>query len=263
MENYETVDKSGLTLIRSSMLNKFDGLIHTFSTRVGGVSRLPHDSLNLSYKVEDTEENVSENRRRLAAALGHDPEDWATISQVHGNDVVVAGRSGACGEADAMITKEPGVFLAVSVADCVPIMLYDPVKQAVGLVHAGWRGTLAKAVMSALLTMSENFGTDLPDVHAVIGPSIGPCCYGVGEDVRDQFIKTFPYHGALFSTETFRAPRLDLALANRYQLRDMLVRDENIHTTGLCTSCRSDLFFSHRRDQGKTGRMMAVIGITK
>ena len=260
MENFSLTETNGLTLAQVPAFG--DGaVVHAFSTRIGGVSAAPLGSLNLSYKVGDDEQAVNENRRRLGDALGHAPEQWATVGQVHGNHVAVVKGSGNCGEADALITDQPGVMLAVSVADCVPILLRDPVKRAVGLVHAGWRGTLAKAVMAALLAMSEHFGTDFPDVRAVIGPCIGPCCYGVGEEVRESFKKAFPYHGTLFSEETFRAPRLDLALANRYQLRDMLVRDENITVTGLCTSCRSDLFFSHRRDQGKTGRMMAVIGI--
>jgi YfiH family protein len=175
-------------------------------------------------------------------------------------------------EGDGLITDEAGVLLAAGTADCVPVLLVDPQHRAVGAFHAGWRGTVAGIVGLGVERMRAEFGTHPEDLLAAIGPSIGACCYTVGQDVREQFAEQFPYSDALFRIDPEQPGipkyKIDLWEANRRQLLDVGVKPTGINTVGECTSCTLEAsgqprYFSHRAQAGRTGRMLNVVGIRK
>ena len=243
-----------------------EGFANAFSTRGGGVSPFPENSLNLAGFDEDPAENIRENRRRFIRLLGG---DWtlAACWQVHGADVrAVRDQRDAASErerCDALTTGLPGVLLGVKTADCAPVLLADPRRGACAAVHAGWRGTLAEVVKRALARMREEFGTDPRDVRAAIGPAARACCYEVGAEVVEAFREKFSNAGSLFVPTREGHALADVQLANREQLVGSGVPAERIHTLPLCTICRPELFFSYRREKklhGKTGRLLSVIG---
>jgi YfiH family protein len=231
-----------------------DGARAAFSTRLGGVSDPPFDALNLGILTEDSPQAVAENRRRLAAALGHPPERIVSSRQVHGTRLLEHGprsrgsfgtaavtkepRDGGTLEADGHFVSEPGVVPLVFVADCLPVALRGP--GGVAMVHAGWRG-LAGGILAA--GAAAVGATD-----AAIGPGIGPCCYEVGHEVLEPF--------AGLGEGVAEGRMLDLPEVARRLLADAGV--ERVESAGLCTSCGSELFFSHRRDQGRTGRQAGI-----
>lgn len=232
-----------------------------FSTRLGGVSAAPYASLNLGRHTADEPARVAENWRRFAAAAGFAAERVAFATQVHGASVrsVGAGEGGfrPLGEHDALVTTHPGVVLTLSIADCVPIYILDPVRPGVGLAHAGWRGTLAGAGPAAVAALRAA-GARPADCTALLGPSIGPCCYAVDEPLAAEFERAFGPGVALR-----RGDRafLDLWTANRRALVRAGLHAEQVLVSGLCTACRRDLFYSHRAEGGRTGRMAAVAWI--
>jgi YfiH family protein len=211
-------------------------------------------------------------RRRAASvadAIGLDSRRVCGCTQVHGSRIVCIDESPAedravpwrmCGECDALVTNLPGIPLLVRVADCVPIVLYDPVRGVVAAVHAGWKGTLAGIASGAVSEMAARYGCRPGDVLAGIGPSIGACCFEVDEDVADLFRAGFNGAGRCMMMNC-RATTIDLPEANRLQLLESGLRPDNIEAAGLCTSCRSDVFFSHRGEQGKTGRFGLFAGL--
>lgn len=236
-----------------------DGARAAFSTRLGGVSEAPFDSLNLGILTEDDPEAVAENRRRLAGALGREPEQIVFALQVHGTRLihhnaqsrgsfVAQGttkepRDRGIAEADGHVVTEPGLVPLVFVADCLPVALYGP--GGLALVHAGWRG-LAGGIVGAA---AEAVEAD----RAAIGPGIGPCCYEVGEEVLDAF--------AGLGDGVAQGSMLDLPeVARRLLAAAGLSR---VESAGLCTSCERELFFSHRRDEGRTGRQAGIAWIEK
>ncbi|HVZ80479.1 MAG TPA: peptidoglycan editing factor PgeF [bacterium] len=241
---------------------------HAVTTRVGGVSRGDYRGLNLSFKVGDEKVRVEENRSLLGRTLGMDLAHAAWVEQVHGDEVAVLTaanipvRGGSLGKADALITQQKGIPILIQVADCLPVLFYDPVHQAIGLAHAGWRGTVSHIAVKALLAMGEHFGTKPEDVRAVLGPCIGACCYEVGEDVRQEFIRVFPWGAEVFSPYQKGQWKLDLAQANGRQLVEMGMKQENLIASGLCTVGHSGLFFSHRAEAGperNTGRFGVLL----
>jgi polyphenol oxidase len=244
-----------------------EGFANAFSTRGGGVSAFPENSLNLAGFDEDAAENILENRRRFTGLLG-DAWTLAACWQVHGRDVrVVRDREDVQSEkehCDALTTNLPGVLLGVKTADCVPVLLADARRGACAAVHAGWRGTLAEIVKEALARMREEFGTDPADVRAAVGPAARSCCYEVGPEVVEAFRAKFADADSLFAPTRDGHALADIQLANRRQLVASGVADERVHTLPLCTICRPELFFSYRRDKqlhGRTGRLLSVIGI--
>jgi YfiH family protein len=243
-----------------------DGFAAGFSTRLGGVSAMPHDDLNLAGFDDDTADNIHENRRRFFAALGGDWE-LAAGWQVHGTEVRLVDEIPdlRCDQAqsDALATCRTGVLLGVKTADCVPVLLGDARTGALAAVHAGWRGTLEGIVGQTLGQMAQAFGTQPADIRAAIGPAALACCYEVGPEVIAAFQERFAYAGTLFTAHRAGHARVDLHQANRQQLTDAGVAPHNIHAAPLCTICRTDLFFSYRREKsllGTTGRLMSVIG---
>jgi purine-nucleoside/S-methyl-5'-thioadenosine phosphorylase / adenosine deaminase len=238
-----------MDLVRSTLLSAFP---HGFTTRRGGVSPPPWDSLNLGGAVGDEPARVVENWRRLEAATGL---LFARVQQVHGARVVhLDAASVPVEEADAVVSTEVGLAACVSVADCVPVLLADPGTGAVCAVHAGWRGTLARAAAAGVRALAEIAGAPPSRLLAVIGPSIGPCCYEVSADLAGRFRAELGSVGG-----EGPAPRLDLWAANRRVLEAAGVAGDRIEVLGRCTACERDAFFSHRRDAGRTGRQMAFI----
>ena len=177
------------------------------------------------------------------------PEPLATLRQIHSNIAVYADCTGCLGEGDALLSGSPGLFAGVKTADCLPILLVDERHRAVAAVHAGWRGTVSGVALSALKAMAARWDTEPGDLHAAIGPGIGPCCYEVGPEVAIQF------------GEPFQPTRINLEQANRRQLVDFGIAPERIYSPSLCTSCLGDQFHSFRRDREKAGRMFSVIGV--
>jgi YfiH family protein len=232
-------------------------------TRHGGVSPAPYATLNMSISTGDSRENVRANRTQAFQALQRDPASLADLWQVHSADVVVADRPNAGrehqGQADCLITDRPEVTLFLRFADCVPILLYDPRRPAVGLVHAGWRGTLLKAAAAAVQAMAERYGSRPADLVAAIGPSIGPCHYTVGPEVAEQTRAAFGSHAEELVERANGSYRLDLWAANAHCLRASGV--EQIEVAGLCTQCHADEFYSHRAHGSRTGRFGALIGL--
>jgi YfiH family protein len=229
-----------------------------FTTRLGGASEGPYRSLNLGILTEDPPDRVTGNRSLLAAAVGRDPDRIAMGLQVHGNDVErhtapPDGRSRGRGDlapADGQATDHPDVTPLVLTADCVPVALSTP--GAVALVHCGWRGVAAGIVDRAVEAVCELADRKPAEVGAALGPGIGPCCYPVGDEVRAA-MRARGDEGALLT-----GGALDLPLVLRIELERAGLRAEAISHAGLCTSCLPDLFFSHRRDGGITGRQAGV-----
>jgi YfiH family protein len=223
-----------------------------FSTRAGGVSAAPFDSLNLGRSTDDRPDAVRENRRRLLAALALDPDHLATAGQVHGATVARTSAPGHTPGHDALVSDTPGLVLAVTTADCMAL-LYSA-GGAVAAAHAGWRGTadgMPVATLNAVCALAR-VSPSAVEVH--IGPCIRVCCYEVGPEVAERFPAE-----ALRHVEG--RPRLDLPRAARLQLRDAGVADDRIHDTGACTACEPAWYFSHRRDRGLTGRHWGLVAL--
>ncbi|CAG7620976.1 peptidoglycan editing factor PgeF [Paenibacillus allorhizosphaerae] len=277
----QSAGNGSVTLTLSSWTERYPQLSAGFTTRLGGVSAEPFGSLNCGLHVGDDREAVVANRRRLAGAL-HIPFEAATYAeQVHGKEIQVVSRAlrGAGNDSrekalqakDGFVTSEPGVFLFALFADCVPLFFYDPIRRAVGLAHAGWKGTVLQIAKATLETMSAAFGTKPRDVIAAVGPSIGACCYEVDDAVIsrvDKLLPELPGSGngtegssAVYERKTDGKYNLNLQQLNRQIMIKAGILPAHIEITGLCTSCRTDLFFSHRKENGKTGRMAAWIGL--
>lgn len=245
-------------------------LRHAVFSRQGGVSAAPFTSLNLSVSVPDIKADVYTNRRRAYGLFGRDTDTVVHAHLVHGTEVarVTRANSGTwLSHVDALVTNEPGCALTMNYADCAPIVLHDPVRGAIGLGHAGWRGTVANVGEAMVAAMTAEFGSNPTDLHAAIGPAIGPCCYEVGPEVVAAVGAAFADATGLlpYPAENGRdpsangRPHFDLPEANRRQLLAAGVPVDQIEMAGLCTACRTDLFFSHRAERGRTGRFGALI----
>lgn len=252
-------------------------VIAVFSTRIGGVSTGSFAELNLSASVGDTPAAVAENRARYFRAAGVDGGEVVCARQVHGNRVLPVDQMSGyehldftatgqpvrrIGTGDGLITSHPGRFLLTFHADCAPIYLVEPVARVVGLVHAGWRGTVAGAAAAGVEEVCR-LGGRRDRILAAIGPAIGPCCYEIDEPVIDKITAAFGRE----ATDLLQPGRpghsfFDLWEANRRHLLASGVKEEHITIARLCTACNPDLFYSYRRDQGaSSGRMAALIGI--
>lgn len=233
---------------------------HAVFTRQGGSSPAPFASLNLSVSVPDTQENVYANRRRAYGLYGRDTATVVHAHLVHGADVARVSHADAgtwIPRVDGIITDQPGVALTMNFADCTPILLYDPRRKAIGLGHAGWQGAVKDLPGALVRAMVREFGSDPVDLLAAIGPTIGACCYEVGEPVISAVKAAFAEpHTLLHRQNGDPRPYFDLPEANRRNLARAGVRQ--IELPGLCTACRTDLFFSHRAESGSTGRFGAI-----
>lgn len=246
------------------------GLVaHGFSTREGGVSPAPYDSLNLGLYNDDTLANMQENRKRFAAAVGVRPEQAVCGKQVHLTNVQVVGKED-CGkgylepdsafpDTDALITNEKGVALVTCFADCVPIMLLDPVQEAIGICHCGWRGTVERMAAKTVQAMEKHFNSKAKDILVVIGPSISAQHYEVDKQVLQRFREAFVFAEQCINMRNEEHGLLDLWQINKLQLEEIGVRAENIQVSGLCTFQNQEQFFSHRASGGQTGRNAAIL----
>jgi len=267
-----------LSYVRFAGMEGEPGLVQAVFSRHGGVSAAPYASLNTSLSVGDDPAAVAENRRRAMQAL-----DWGKAAvqgarQVHGSRVaLVAGPGeaacppgdaialviapgGAPPEADALVTTERGVALTLRFADCVPVLLYDPMRECVGLAHAGWRGTAEAVAAATVRAMRQAFASRPADLLAGIGPSIGPCCYEVSRGLLDVFRPRFTWWHEVVDDRRGRL-YLDLWQANARQLLEAGVTEDHIEAAGICTACHTGDWYSHRAEGGRTGRFSAVLGM--
>ena len=278
----------GLAIVESHEIAKLDWLVHGFSTRPGGESLLGgKPELNLGFTDWDERASVAANRAEFSKVVAANKMTLVTLRQIHSDVIhVVAAPAADAPKADALATRTPGLLLGVQTADCVPILLADTRQRAVAAIHAGWRGTLARIAVKALGRMRMEFGTRPRDVVAALGPAIGRCCYEVGPEVAQAFAAQFraaadwfdgPFDQLAHGEEPLWLPwltmmppghvpplprvQLDLRAANRWQLADAGVPETKIAVSDLCTSCRTDLLFSYRREGAKTGRMMGAIAL--
>jgi YfiH family protein len=242
-----------------------EATVQGFTTRHEGVSRPPYNSLNLGTNTLDSPHNAEGNRSILARAFSTKLERLVTVKQVHGTDLLVIDAPNPDYshflklECDGIITNQPGVMIGVCIADCVPLLLFDPVKRVAAALHAGWKGTAGEIGRKGVEALVEMFDSKPSDILAAIGPGIGPCCYEVDAPVMEAFKKSGTGWD-LFAVERGGGKwGLDLSAANRHQLALAGLREEHIETTDLCVSCEHDLFFSYRRDGGDTGRQMGFI----
>ena len=238
-------------------------LVHAISTRHGGVSPAPFDTLNLSRHVGDDAANVATNLKRLHAALALDAAMTVEADQAQADRVAVIGarqHGTRIADVDALVTNAPDVPLLLRYADCVPIFFFDPVHRAIAIAHAGWRGTVRKIAAKTAQTMFSTFGTRPRDLIACLAPSIGPCCYRVGDDVIAQVHAAFDDADDLLIAQNDGGAHFDLWQANARQLRALGV--EQIEIAQICTSHHTNEFYSWREERGKTGRFGAIIAIT-
>ena len=276
-----------LNILRASPLSTFPWLVHGFSTRPGGFSRAyGGTALNLGFTKDDSKAAVERNRAAFSRELTSGSWPLVTLRQVHSDTIrFVEAPSKSQLVGDGLLTSTPGLLLAIQTADCLPIILVDSKRRAVGVFHAGWRGTLKRMVEKGVGEMRRRFGTRPADLRAVIGPGVHGCCYQVGNEVREQFESQFAYAAKLFREVEERDPVrdkypmlfltarppghselpkkifLDLVEANRQQLLAAGVPAKSIEASPLCTSCNTDLLFSYRAEKGQTGRMMGAVGI--
>ena len=285
------VVKNKLQPLRSAKLEKLPWLVHGFSTRLGGVSPVYGGrALNLGFTPEDSRAAVERNRQLFLKELGvaDGRKSWPLVSlrQIH-SDLIhrVDGIPQEPLAGDGIVTDTPGLVVAVQAADCFPIILVERKRRVVGVLHAGWRGTVKRIVEKGLGEMRRYFDCEPRNIVAAIGPGVQACCYDVGEEVRTKFRSQFSYADSLFREVkesdpvrekypllflTARAPGhselpvnifLDLVEANRRQLIAVGVPAKNIEASSPCTACHPDLLFSHRAEKGATGRLMAVAGL--
>lgn len=255
--------------VRYLTLNMFDslGVINAIITRTGGFSSTPYASLNVGSTVGDNPELVERNKDQAFTALNVSPRSIYDVWQVHGADVVCTDRPRPDKEphkkADAILTDQPGVNLFMRFADCVPILLFDPIRRVIGLAHAGWKGTVLRTAAYAVIRMREVYGSLPADIMAVIGPSIGQHHYEVGAVVESEVRRAF---GAE-SSKVLRSSngknesgfQFDLWRANQLVLEQVGV--QQIEITGLCTACHLSDWYSHRAEGGNTGRFGALIAL--
>ncbi len=255
-----------LKLLYFERLSLCDGFVHAVSTRT---SFLKQDSVfDLAWRPGDAPGPVRGRLAVIAAELIIDQDRVCCAHQVHGSRVHCIDElpqadpqapCRSCGECDALITDRPGITLLIRVADCVPIVLYDPVRRVVAVIHAGWKGTVADIASTTVARMGTRYGCRARDILAGIGPSIGPCCFEVNEDVARQFQHAFFGESCVLTGPG--GIKVDLPGANRAALLRSGMLPGNIEMAGYCTACSLDIFFSHRAEQGDTGRFGVFAGL--
>jgi hypothetical protein len=249
--------------LESEELSALGFVTHAFCTRHGGVSTGPYSSLNLGFLSGDRLEDVRRNRTLVEEAFEIPRGRLIMMKQVHGDRIRVLDGDGpfpeVLSECDGLISDRPGAALGVRTADCVPIFFVDRIRRVIGAAHAGWRGTALGIAPAMVEVLAQRFSSRRKDLLVVIGPAIGPCCYQVDTPVFEAF-SAMPGSDQCFRPCPERGRWMaDLALANRLQIQGAGVPSENICTSGLCTVCRRDLFFSHRAGGGCAGRQVNLL----
>ena len=264
--------ENGVPYLSFPMLESESFIEHGFSTRKGGVSTGIYESMNLTFNLEDDPENVSENFRRMAAALHTVPEKMVYSKQTHTTNVLKIEehhkgmgivRERDFDNIDGLVTNVPGICLVTFYADCVPLYFVDPVKKAIGLSHSGWRGTVGKIGKVTIELMQKTYGSDPEDIIAAIGPSICRDCYEVSGDVIQQFRENFDeaYWPELFYKKENGKYQLDLWRANERIFTEAGIREDHIAVTNVCTHCNPDILFSHRTTGDKRGNVSAFLAL--
>lgn len=270
--SFELREKGDIKYLIIPSFEKTGLVIHGFSTRLGGVSTGEYSSLNLGLKKADDREKVLENYRLFCDALHLNVENLVASDQVHGDEIYEAFEDdkgkGIVRESDiinkdALMTRQRGVVLVTYYADCVPLFFLDIKTPAIALAHAGWRGTVKKIGQKTVREMVRKYGTRPENVLVGIGPCIKKCCYEVDGPVVSSLKEAFNYWDELVEDKGDGHFMLDLVKANERQLEEVGVAPENITVSEDCTSCRNDIFFSYRKDKGKTGSLAAFLCLTE
>ena len=238
-----------------AIFKNFPNLVHGFSTRLGGISRPPFDSLNLGLSTADSPQAVRENRRLFFQALGISQKQVVFPQQIHSANIQIVSQAGTVADCDALITDRPGVYLSIQTADCFPVFLYAPRHKAVAIIHSGWRGTARNIAGKTVEMLKAHFGVQPQHLFAAIGPGVQKNCYQVDRSVISFFSPEF------YVPDGSDRFLLDLQGAIRRQLQREGIPDDHIECDTDCTHCRTDLYYSYRRDGQQSGRMMGIIGL--
>ena len=259
---------NGVVFHTADAFSAAGGVAHGFASRLGGVSRGDFASLNLGISRDDSRANVRENYARFCAAVGTDRNSLVMTHQVHSDDVRTAARSDVLAdlldpipyETDGLVTDEPCLCLTIYYADCIPVLLYDPKRRAIGAVHSGWRGTSLCIVPKAIGKMARLYGTDPADVLAAVGPGIGPCCFETHDDVPAAMIGQLGSEAEPFCRPNGRGKfNVDLKGILRREMIRAGVLPDHIETLELCTGCHPELYWSHRKLGDRRGNQAAMI----
>lgn len=264
-------DYNGLEYIQFKNLLKYDAFIqHCFSTRIGGVSNGECFSLNFGFNRNDARENVLENFKRISAALDINYENMVFSNQVHddkvrevtendrGKGIII--KSDIIGY-DGLITNVPDVTLVTFYADCVPLFFLDPEKKVIALSHSGWRGTVKRIALQTINKMVSVYGSNIENIEVAVGPSIGACCFEVGDEVYYEFKRCFEWCDEYCQRTCEAKWNINLQGIIARTLSDEGICPEKICLSGICTKCNNDVFYSHRGDNGKTGILAAIMQI--
>lgn len=258
------VRKAKLNILQPEWAERF-GLQAGFTTRNGGVSRQPFNSLNLAFHTEDLQANVEGNRSTLARAFDLPSHLLLTVKQVHGSNVLVIDEPNPDLthflqiECDAVVTDQPGIMIGILVADCYPVLLVEPQRKVFAAVHVGWRGAADGIIGKTVQVMQRNFDVRPENLYAAVGPGIGAHKYEVDRPVREAFRRGSGHWERIAEEKELGKWRLDLRRSCELQLRDAGIDPGRVEAAGECTCCHKELFFSYRRDGGRTGRQMGFI----
>jgi YfiH family protein len=265
------VEKEGLVYIQFKNLKRYENnIIHCFTTRLGGTSKGNCSSLNLGYKSYDSIQNVNKNYVRLCKTLGVEYSSLVYSNQVHGTDIRIVGEKDRNKKEDQRKELEPydglatdakGITLVTFYADCVPILFYDDNKKVIAMAHSGWRGTVAEIAVKTVEKIKNVYGCNPNDLEIAIGPSIGKCCFEVGEEVYEQFASKMNWSKRFCKKTSDNKWHIDLKGIIKQSLLNSGVLNEKICIGQICTKCNKHIFFSHRGDNGKTGSLAAVMQI--
>jgi YfiH family protein len=259
---FQLLKKNSVEYLESSALSRCNFLLHAFCTRRGGVSDGNFASLNFSEREGDASDNVRQNWKVIAETFNLQLEQFFVVHQVHGDRILIVDHTNIAllnrqrHQVDAIVTDRPGLAIGIKTADCVPVFLADRARRIIGVVHAGWRGTALNIAAKTVTAFAETFSSRPADMLAVIGPAIGPCCYEVDEAVFNAVTGDGIWESAFIPCREEGKWMLDLPSANRRQLLQAGIPPASVFSSDICTSCRKDIFFSHRGDGGKTGRQI-------
>jgi len=262
-----------LTFLTFPNLLHHQGLLHAISTRQGGLSTGNYTSLNLAFHVGDNHDTVKRNHQLVSQALGFDLTSLVSCHQVHHHSIACIDKTyhykdcflpdNALPETDGLVTDVPGITLLTRYADCVPLLFYGPEKHTVALAHAGWKGTLGQIGPKTVELLTREFKCQRKDIQVAVGPSIGPCCYEISNTMAVQATKDL-FKGEAYTRElSGRKLFFDLWQANKKELYQAGIKEENLSCAEICTACNIDQFFSYRKEKQVTGRFGAFIGLRK
>jgi YfiH family protein len=264
---YKINEKEKFKYLTFSSLEKYTDLFHCFTTRLGGVSDGCYASMNLGISTDDNVDNIIKNYEILSEKLSFDLHDMVKTNQTHTANIMYATNENKgkiynetpdYKDVDGLITNKKNIILSTSHADCTPIFFYDPIKKIIGMAHAGWRGTIENIAGNMVRKFVKDFQSNPQDIIAVIGPSLGQCCFEVDKDVAEIILNTNINYQEFMEIKGIKY-HFDLWKINEYILLNEGLKQENIEISKLCTKCNNDLFFSHRGQKGKRGLMLGVI----